>query len=109
MQVDESEPALVSSIAPAVSVYNSALGSSALPLHPSIEDEQSLIQVTRPSLPSSPILGPGEYVVPLPAEGKIKDHYLECIRSKRRLLMKFTRNPKSTDRANMSRISVCFR
>ena len=109
MQVDESEPALVSSIAPAVSVYNSALGSSALPLHPSIEDEQSLHQVTRPSLPSSPILGPGEYVVPLPAEGKIKDHYLECIRAKRRSLMKFTRNPKSTGRANMSRINVCFR
>ena len=109
MQVDESEPALVSSIAPAVSVYNSALGSSALPLHPSIEDEQSLPQVTRPSLPSSPILGPGEYVVPLPAEGKIKDHYLECIRAKRRSLMKFTRNPKSTGRANMSRITVCFR
>jgi hypothetical protein len=108
MQVDESEPALVSSIAPAISVYNSALGSSALPLHPSIEDEQSLPQVTRPSLPSSPILGPGEYVVPLPAEGKIKDHYLECIRSKRRSLMKFTRNPKSTGRANMSRINVCF-
>jgi hypothetical protein len=109
MQVDESEPALVSSIAPAVSVYNSALGSSALPLHPSIEDEQSLPQVARPSLPSTPILGPGEYVVPLPAEGKIKDHYLECIRGKRRLLMKFTRNPKSTGRANMSRINVCIR
>ena len=108
MQVDESEPALVSSIAPAISVYNSALGSSALPLHPSIEDEQSLPQVTRPSLPSSPILGPGEYVVPLPAEGKIKDHYLECIRAQRRSLMKFTRNPKSTGRANMSRINVCF-
>jgi hypothetical protein len=109
MQVDESEPALVSSIAPAISVYNSALGSSALPLHPSIEDEQSLPQVTRPSLPSSPILGPGEYVVPLPAEGKIKDHYLDCIRGKRRTLMKFTRNPKSTGRANMSGIDVCFR
>jgi hypothetical protein len=109
MQVDESEPALVSSIAPAISVYNSALGSSALPLHPSIEDEQSLPRGTRPSLPSSPILGPGEYVVPLPAEGKIKDHYLECIRGKRRALMKFTRNPKSTGRANMSRINVCFR
>jgi hypothetical protein len=109
MQVDESEPALVSSIAPAVSVYNSALGSSALPLHPSIEDEQSLPQVTRPSLPRSPILGPGEYVVPLPAEGKIKDHYLECIRGKRRSLMKFTRNLKSTGQANMSRVNVCFR
>jgi hypothetical protein len=109
MQVDESEPALVSSIAPALSVYKSALGSSAIPLHPSIEDEQSLPQITRPSLPSSPILGPGEYVVPLPAEGKIKDHYLECIRGKRRSLMKFTRNPKSTGRANISKSNVCFR
>lgn len=108
MQVDESEPPLVSSIAPAISVYNSALGSSALPLHPSIEDDQALPQVSRPSLPSSPILGPGEYVVPLPAEGKIKDHYLECIRSKRRSLIKFIRNPKSTGRANMSRDNVCF-
>jgi hypothetical protein len=108
MQVDESEPALVSSIAPAVSVYNSALESSALPLQPSIEDEQSVPQVTRPSLPSSPILGPGEYVVPLPAEGKIKDHYLECIRGKRRSLMKFIRNPKWTGRTNMSRGNVCF-
>jgi hypothetical protein len=107
MQVDETEPALVSSIAPTASVYNSALGSSALPLHPSIEDEQSLPQVARSSSPSGPILGPGEYVVPLPAEGKIKDHYLECIRGKRRLLMKFIRNPKSTGRANMSRINVC--
>jgi hypothetical protein len=106
MQVDESEPALVSSIGPAVSAYNSALGSSALPLQPSIEDEQSLPQITRPSLPSSPILGPGEYVVPLPAEGKIKDHYLECLRGRRRSLMKFTRNPKSTGRANMSRSNV---
>jgi hypothetical protein len=109
MQVDESEPALVSSIAPAVSVYNSALGSSALPLHPSIEDEQSLPHMMRLGLSSSPILGPGEYVVPLPAEGKIKDHYLECIRSKRRSLMKFIRNPKSTGRVNVSRINVCFR
>ena len=108
MQVDEAEPALASSIAPAISIYNSALGSSALPLHPSIEDEQSLPQVTRSSLPSSPILGPGEYVVPLPAEGKIKDHYLECIRGKRRTLMKFIRNPKSTG-ANNSRVSVCVR
>ena len=107
MQVDESEPALVSSISPAISIYNSALGSSALPLHPSIEDEQSLPQVTRPNLPSSPILGPGEYVVPLPAEGKIKDHYLECIRGKRRALVKFTRNPRSTGRANNSRVNVC--
>ena len=109
MQVDESEPALVSSISPAISIYNSALGSSALPLHPSIEDEQSLPQVTRPSLPSSPILGPGEYVVPLPAEGKIKDHYLECIRGKRRALVRFTRNPRSTGRANNSRVNVCSR
>ena len=107
MLVDDAEPALVSSISPAISVYNSALGSSALPLHPSIEDEQSLPQVTRPSLPSSPILGRGEYVIPLPAEGKIKDHYLECIRGKRRTLMKFTRHPKSTGRANNSRVNVC--
>jgi hypothetical protein len=108
MQVDDSESGLVSGIAPAVSVYNSAFGSSAVPLHPSIEDEQLVAQVTRPSLPCSPILGPGEYVVPLPAEGKVKDHYLECIRGKRHSLMKFTRNPKSTGRANMSRSNVCF-
>jgi hypothetical protein len=108
IQADESELALVSGVTPAIPVYHSELGSSALPPHPSSKDGQALPQVRTPSFPSRPLLGRGEYVVPLPAEGKIKDHYLDCIRSQPRLLAKFTRSTKSTGRADMPRVNVCF-
>ena len=106
IQLDEREPALTSTIAPATSVYNTALGSSALPVQPSLEIDQTLPQPTKPSIPGYPILGPAEYVISLPAEGKVKDHYLECIRGRRRALLKFARKSKSVGRSTLSRTNV---
>ncbi len=106
IQYNEPEPALVSTITPTASVYTHGLGSSALPVQASIEDDQPLPEVRKPNLPSNPCLGPAEYMVPLPAEGKIRAHYLECIRGKRRALDRFMRNYKPVGRANNSRTHV---
>ena len=106
MQYNEPEPALVSTITPTASVYTTALGSSALPVQASIENDHQLPQVIKPSLPSHPILGTAEYVVPLPAEGKIKELYLECIKAKHHAVERFIRNQRPTGHANYSKTHV---
>ena len=106
MQVDHAEPALSSSIQPAASIYTNALGSSALPLQPSVEEEQMPVRLRQSSLPTSPNLSASEYIVPLPVDGKIKEHYLECVRVRRRSLLKFIRKTRSTGRLDHSRNSA---
>ena len=106
MQVNHAEPALSSNIQPAASIYTNALGSSALPLQQSVEDEDMPVRLRQSSLPTSPNLIASEYIVPLPVDGKIKEHYLECVRVRRRSLLKFIRPTGSTGRLDHSRGSA---
>ena len=41
-----------------------------------------------------PLLGPSEYVVPLPVEGKMRDQYLELIKSKENDITRFLQNER---------------
>ena len=117
------EPALAATLTQDT-VYDHALGSSALPIQQSIEEEpsssaeehnsiaskasssQASLQNERPvqadgmSLPETPVFGEEEYAVPLPAEGKIQSSYTDIINSKRKTILKFIHRRDSVGSAN---------
>lgn len=98
-------------VAPYATVYDTPLGASVLPIQQSIEEEprssadsiaskasssqvslqneRIIPQMDGISLPVQPVIGPGEYVVGLPAEGKIQSIYTDLINAKRKLILKF--------------------
>ncbi|KAK5211355.1 hypothetical protein LTR41_002815 [Exophiala xenobiotica] len=122
-----SEPGLVPSIAPQAPIYDIALGGSALPIQDSIEEEPQsssgeqssaeskasssqqsveneldIAQVDGLVLPSYPILGPAEYALALPAEGKIQSTYSDIIKSKKKAILKFLNRHESVGSSNGS-------
>lgn len=109
-----SDAASVPSNSRQVPVFDAALGASALPIQKSIEEDQpassgeqssadskasssqqsienerDIPQVGGSVLPSYPILGPAEYALALPAEGKIQSTYSDIIKAKRKAILKF--------------------
>ncbi|OQU96977.1 hypothetical protein CLAIMM_02982 [Cladophialophora immunda] len=96
------------------SLYDNALGGSALPIQDSIEEEEhtsngeqfsseskasssqqsvenerDVPQVAGLVQPSLPILGPAEYAISLPCEGKIQSTYSDIIKAKEKAIKKF--------------------
>ena len=119
------EPAISAELTPQAPVYDHALGASALPIQQSIEEEPSssaeehnsiaskasssqaslrherwIPQVDGISLPETPVIGPSEYAIPLPAEGKIQSSYVDLINAKRKLILKFIHRRDSVGSAN---------
>ena len=125
--LDASEPALAPSIAPQTTIYDAALGGSALPIQDSIEEEEpspngghfssdskpsssqqsfenerDIPQVAGLVQPSFPILGPNEYALLLPCEGKIQSTYSDIIKAKEKTIKKFISRHESIGSANGS-------
>ena len=120
------EPNLPVETSPQQHVYDPAVGRSALPIQQSIEDELSsspeeasfaskasssqasldneraVPQVDGVSLPVQPVLGPAEYTIALPAEGKIQSAYADTIKAKRKMILKFVNRRDSVGSANGS-------
>lgn len=106
--------------------YDIAIGGSALPIQNSIEHEQlvnddeasdsskgtssqqslenerDIAQVNGMVLPSVPLLGPDEYTLGLPAEGKIQSVYFDIIKAKRKAILKFINRHEAIGSANTS-------
>ncbi len=122
-----SEPALAPAIAPQATIYDVALGGSALPIQNSIEEEEpssngepsssdskgsssqqsldnerDLPQISGLVQPSLPILGPNEFVLALPCEGKIQSTYADIIKAKEKSIKKFLSRHESIGSANGS-------
>ncbi|KIW18144.1 hypothetical protein PV08_02432 [Exophiala spinifera] len=112
---------------PQAPVYDVALGGSALPIQKSIEEEpqsfsgehssaeskasssqqsveheRDVAQVDGLVLPTLPVLGPDEYALALPAEGKIQSVYSDIIKSKKKAILKFLSRHESVGSANGS-------
>ncbi|ETI24231.1 hypothetical protein G647_03600 [Cladophialophora carrionii CBS 160.54] len=121
------EPAIGPTIAPQATIYDTALGGSALPIQESIEDEEpssngepsssnsktsssqqsienerDVAQIAGLVQPSLPILGPNEYVFTLPCEGKIQSTYADIIKAKEKSIKKFLSRHESIGSAHGS-------
>ncbi|KAL2424514.1 hypothetical protein ABEF95_011275 [Exophiala dermatitidis] len=68
----------------------------------SVENERDIGQVDGLVQPSHPILGPDEYALALPAEGKIQSTYLDTINAKRKAILKFINRHESIGSSNGS-------
>jgi hypothetical protein len=123
-QSSQDEPALTSGVAPQATIYDPALGASALPIQQSIEEEPEssadsiqskasssqvslrneriVPHIDGVSLPTQPVFGPEEYLIPLPAEGKIQSVYTDLVNSKRKTILKFIHRRGSVGSANGS-------
>jgi hypothetical protein len=55
----------------------------------SMLNERIKLQIDGASLPTQPVIGQGEYLIGLPAEGKIQSVYIDHINAKRKLILKF--------------------
>ncbi|KIW46004.1 uncharacterized protein PV06_01698 [Exophiala oligosperma] len=118
---------LAPSHTPQAPVYDVALGGSALPIQKSIEEEpqsfsaehssaeskasssqqsveneRDVAQIDGLVLPTLPVLGPGEYALALPVEGKIQSVYSDIIKSKKKAILKFLNRHDSVGSANGS-------
>ncbi|KIW92726.1 uncharacterized protein Z519_06574 [Cladophialophora bantiana CBS 173.52] len=121
-----SETAMVRSNAAPMSIYDVTLG-SALPIQDSIEEEEhtsngerfssesktsssqqsvenerNAIQIAELVQPSLPILGPSEYAIALPCEGKINSTYSDIIKAKEKSIKKFISRHESIGSSNGS-------
>jgi hypothetical protein len=68
----------------------------------SLQNERIVPQIDGISLPTQPVVGPGEYVVGLPAEGKIQSIYTDMINSKKKLILRFIHRRDSVGSARGS-------
>ncbi|KAI1615849.1 class II histone deacetylase complex subunits 2 and 3-domain-containing protein [Exophiala viscosa] len=68
----------------------------------SVENERDIPQVGGLVLPSYPILGPAEYALALPAEGKIQSTYSDIIKAKRKAILNFVNRHESVGSSNGS-------
>ena len=125
--VNPTEPAMAASITPQATIYDAALGGSALPIQNSIEEEEpssngerfssdsnqsssqqsvenerDVAQVAGLVQPTLPILGPNEYALALPCEGKIQSTYSDIIKAKEKSIKKFISRHESIGSANGS-------
>jgi hypothetical protein len=111
-------------VAPYTTVYDPTVGVSALPIQQSIEEElqssadsiaskasssqvslqneRIVPQLDGISLPVQPVVGPGEYLVGLPAEGKIQSTYTDMINAKKKMVLKFIHRRDSVGSAQGS-------
>lgn len=118
------DEALSGNSGPQNSMYETPYGISALPIQQSIEEEPQssadsiaskasssqlslqneriIPQVDGVSLPTTPVTGPGEYLIGLPAEGKVQSIYNDNINQKRKLIVKFIHRRDSVGSANGS-------
>ncbi|KAJ9604723.1 hypothetical protein H2200_010837 [Cladophialophora chaetospira] len=120
------EPGLAPVVAPQATIYDAALGGSALPIQNSIEEEEpgiveppssdskgsssqqsienerDLPQIAGLVQPSLPILGPNEYVLALPCEGKVQSTYADIIKAKEKHIKKFLSRHESIGSGNGS-------
>ncbi|KAK4944309.1 hypothetical protein LTR10_016195 [Elasticomyces elasticus] len=122
-----SDPPSVPSNPRQVPVFDAALGGSTLPIQNSIEEdnptssgeqssaesklsssqqsvenERDIAQIDGLVLPSYPILGPAEYALALPAEGKIQSTYSDIIKTKRKAILKFVNRHEYVGSSNGS-------
>ncbi|KIX08982.1 uncharacterized protein Z518_00060 [Rhinocladiella mackenziei CBS 650.93] len=68
----------------------------------SVDNERDIPLVDGLVIPSLPILGPDEYAIALPAEGKIQSAYFDIIKSKRKSILKFISRHDSVGSSNGS-------
>lgn len=68
----------------------------------SVENERDVDQVDGLVQPRHPILGPAEYALALPAEGKIQSTYLDTINAKKKAILKFINRHGSIGSSNGS-------
>ncbi|EXJ93600.1 hypothetical protein A1O1_01992 [Capronia coronata CBS 617.96] len=68
----------------------------------SVDNERDVDQVDGLVQPSHPILGPAEYALALPAEGKVQSTYLDTINAKRKAILKFINRHESIGSSNGS-------
>lgn len=111
---------------PQAHTYDIAITGSALPIQNSIEDEQLLNddqdsegskgsssqqslgsereipQANGLVIPSVPLLGPDEYTLGLPAEGKIQSIYSDIIKAKKKAILKFINRHEAIGSATTS-------
>ena len=66
----------------------------------SLLNERVIPQVDGVSLPVKPVIGPAEYAIPLPAEGKVQSSYGDLINAKKKLILKFIHRRDSVGSAN---------
>jgi hypothetical protein len=79
---------------------HNSIASKASSSQVSLSNEYQIPQVDGISLPLTPVIGPSEYAVPLPAEGKIQSSYTDLIKAKRNTLLKFVHRRDSVGSAN---------
>ncbi|EXJ69854.1 uncharacterized protein A1O5_06926 [Cladophialophora psammophila CBS 110553] len=121
------EAAMVRGSAAPTSIYDVTLGGSALPIQDSIEEEEhasnserfssesktsssqqsvenerNATQIAELVQPSLPILGPAEYAIALPCEGKINSTYSDIIKAKEKSIKKFISRHESLGSSNGS-------
>ena len=68
----------------------------------SLLNERVIPQIDGVSLPAHAVIGPGEYLVGLPAEGKVQSVYIDHINAKRKAIVKFIHRRGSVGSANGS-------
>ncbi|RMD41295.1 hypothetical protein DV735_g3842, partial [Chaetothyriales sp. CBS 134920] len=87
---------------PSSSAEDSSLVSKASSSQASLENERLVPQIEGVSLPLQPVLGPAEYTIALPAEGKIQSAYADIIKAKRRSITRFIHRRDSVGSATGS-------
>lgn len=68
----------------------------------SLNNERQVETVDGIMIPTHPILGPNEYALPLPAEGKVKSAYDEIIKVKKKSILKFIQRKGSPGTSEIS-------
>lgn len=68
----------------------------------SLNNERQVETVDGIMIPTLPILGPNEYALPLPAEGKVKSAYDEIIKLKKKSILKFIQRKGSPGTSEIS-------
>ncbi|RMZ91793.1 hypothetical protein DV736_g987, partial [Chaetothyriales sp. CBS 134916] len=87
---------------PSSSAEEASLASKESSSQASLENERFIPQIDGISLPLQPVLGPAEYTIALPAEGKIQSSYTDTIKAKRKSIVKFIHRRDSVGSASGS-------
>ncbi|RMZ81372.1 hypothetical protein DV738_g2265, partial [Chaetothyriales sp. CBS 135597] len=87
---------------PSSSAEDASLASKASSSQASLENERLVPQIEGISLPLQPVLGPAEYTIALPAEGKIQSAYADIIKAKRKSITRFIHRRDSVGSATGS-------
>lgn len=81
---------------------STSMASKASSSQASLLNERVIPQIDGVSLPTQPVIGPAEYLLGLPAEGKVQSVYTDLIDLKRKLIVKFIHRRGSVGSANGS-------